>query len=456
MNSNNNEYLANGKIGKLMVKFSLPCIISLLVSSLYNIVDQIFIGRGIGFLANGATNVVFPITILALSVALMIGDGCAAFLSISQGRKDQENIHRSIGNATTLLIVSSVLLTIFFTLTRDSILVSFGATENNIDYAKDYFDIVVLGIPFFVITNGLSSVIRSDGSPKFAMLATLVGCVINLILDPIAIFVLKWGVSGAAIATVVGQGVSAILVLYYLFHTKSAKLKKSSFVVKKSLLANIVPLGISSFLTQLSIVVIMGIMNTTLVKYGALSKYGADIPITVVGIVMKVFQIVIALVVGIAAGSQPIVGYNYGAKHYSRVKQIFKYMMISEIALGIIATICFEFFPLQIIGLFGSENALYNEFAIYAFRIFLSTIILTTVVKSTSIFLQSMGKPVLSLGLSLLRDFILSVPLILILPKMFGIMGPLFSAPIADIITLIVTVAIMFKVFKSLPLEKTI
>lgn len=456
MNSNNNEYLANGKIGKLMVKFSLPCIISLLVSSLYNIVDQIFIGRGIGFLANGATNVVFPITILALSVALMIGDGCAAFLSISQGRKDQENIHRSIGNATTLLIVSSVLLTIFFILTRDSILVSFGATENNIDYAKDYFDIVVLGIPFFVITNGLSSVIRSDGSPKFAMLATLVGCVINLILDPIAIFVLKWGVRGAAIATVVGQGVSAILVLYYLFHTKSAKLKKSSFVVKKSLLANIVPLGISSFLTQLSIVVIMGIMNTTLVKYGALSKYGADIPITVVGIVMKVFQIVIALVVGIAAGSQPIVGYNYGAKHYNRVKQIFKYMMISEIAIGIIATICFEFFPLQIIGLFGSENALYNEFAIYAFRIFLSTIILTTVVKSTSIFLQSMGKPVLSLGLSLLRDFILSVPLILILPKMFGIMGPLFSAPIADIITLIVTVAIMFKVFKSLPLEKTI
>ena len=439
-----------------MVKFSLPCIISLLVSSLYNIVDQIFIGRGIGFLANGATNVVFPITILALSVALMIGDGCAAFLSISQGRKDQENIHRSIGNATTLLIVSSVLLTIFFTLTRDSILVSFGATENNIDYAKDYFDIVILGIPFFVITNGLSPVIRSDGSPKFAMLATLVGCVINLILDPIAIFVLKWGVSGAAIATVVGQGVSAILVLYYLFHTKSAKLKKSSFVVKKSLLANIVPLGISSFLTQLSIVVIMGIMNTTLVKYGALSKYGADIPITVVGIVMKVFQIVIALVVGIAAGSQPIVGYNYGAKHYSRVKQIFKYMMISEIALGIIATICFEFFPLQIIGLFGSENALYNEFAIHAFRIFLSTIILTTVVKSTSIFLQSMGKPVLSLGLSLLRDFILSVPLILILPKMFGIMGPLFSAPIADIITLIVTVAIMFKVFRSLPLEKTI
>ena len=456
MNSNNNEYLANGKIGKLMVKFSLPCIISLLVSSLYNIVDQIFIGRGIGFLANGATNVVFPITILALSVALMIGDGCAAFLSISQGRKDQENIHRSIGNATTLLIVSSVLLTIFFTLTRDSILVSFGATENNIDYAKDYFNIVILGIPFFVITNGLSPVIRSDGSPKFAMLATLVGCVINLILDPIAIFVLKWGVSGAAIATVVGQGVSAILVLYYLFHTKSAKLKKSSFVVKKSLLANIVPLGISSFLTQLSIVVIMGIMNTTLVKYGALSKYGADIPITVVGIVMKVFQIVIALVVGIAAGSQPIVGYNYGAKHYSRVKQIFKYMMISEIALGIIATICFEFFPLQIIGLFGSENALYNEFAIHAFRIFLSTIILTTVVKSTSIFLQSMGKPVLSLGLSLLRDFILSVPLILILPKMFGIMGPLFSAPIADIITLIVTVAIMFKVFRSLPLEKTI
>lgn len=218
MNSNNNEYLANGKIGKLMVKFSLPCIVSLLVSSLYNIVDQIFIGRGVGYLGNGATNVVFPITILALAVALMIGDGCAAFLSISQGRKDKENIHRSIGNATTLLIVSSVILTLAFILFRDSILVAFGATENNIGYAKDYFNIIVLGIPFFIITNGLNSVIRADGSPKFAMLATLAGCVINLILDPIAIFVLKWGVSGAAIATVVGQGFSTILVLYYLFH----------------------------------------------------------------------------------------------------------------------------------------------------------------------------------------------------------------------------------------------
>ena len=455
MNSNNNEYLANGNIGKLMVKFSLPCIVSLLVSSLYNIVDQIFIGRGVGYLGNGATNVVFPITILALAVALMIGDGCAAFLSISQGRKDQENVHRSIGNATTLLVVSSIILTIFFMLTRDSILISFGATENNIDYAKDYFDIIVLGIPFFVITNGLNSVIRADGNPKFAMLSTLAGCVINLILDPIAIFVLKWGVSGAAIAMVIGQGFSTILVLYYLFHTKSAKLKKSSFIVKKSLLKNIVPLGISSFITQISIVVIMGVMNTTLVKYGALSKYGADIPMTVIGIVMKVFQIVIAIVVGIAAGSQPIVGYNYGAKHYGRVKQIFKYMILSEIIIGAVATISFEFFPLQIIGLFGSENALYNEFAIYAFRIFLSSIILTAVVKSTSIFLQSIGKPVLSLGLSLLRDFVLSVPLILILPKMFGIMGPLFSAPIADILTLIVTIVIMFSVFKSLDLEKT-
>lgn len=453
MKSNNNEYLASGKIGELMIKFSLPCIVSLLVSSLYNIVDQIFIGRGVGYLGNGATNVVFPITILALAVALMIGDGCAAFLSISQGKKDQENIHRSIGNATVLLIVSSIILTIFFIVFRDGILITFGATENNINYAKDYFDIIVLGIPFFVITNGLNSVIRADGSPKFAMLATLAGCVINLILDPVAIFVLEWGVRGAAIATVIGQGFSAILVLYYLFHTKSTKLKKSSFVVNKALLRKIVPLGISSFLTQISIVLIMGVMNTTLVKYGALSKYGADIPMTVVGIVMKVFQIVIAIVVGIAAGSQPIIGYNYGAKKYSRVKEIFKYMILSELIIGVIATVFFEFFPLQIIGLFGSENTLYNEFAVYAFRIFLSTITLTAVVKSTSIFLQAIGKPVLSLGLSLLRDFVLSVLLILLLPLKFGIIGPLFSAPIADIITTVVTVIIMFNVFKSLDLE---
>ena len=300
-----NQYLAQAPIGKLMMKFAVPCVLSLLVSSLYNIVDQVFIGWGVGYLGNGATNVVFPITIIALALALMIGDGCAAFLSICQGKQDAESAHRSVGNAVVLMILVSILLVAVFYGGRDTILAVFGATEANVDYAREYFNIIVIGIPFFVFTNGMNSIIRADGNPKFAMISTVVGCIINLILDPVAIFLLHWGVGGAALATIVGQIVSAALAVYYLFHTKSFRLQKGSFRLHGALLGRVLPLGISSLLTQLSIVVIMGVMNNTLIKYGAQSEFGADIPMTVVGIVMKVFQIVIAFVVGIAAGCQP-------------------------------------------------------------------------------------------------------------------------------------------------------
>lgn len=453
MNNNTNQYLAEVPIGKLMMKFSIPCILSLLVSSLYNIIDQIFIGRGVGYLGNGATNVVFPITVIALAIALMIGDGCAAFLSICQGKRDNESAQKSVGNAVSLLILCSILLVVFFAICRDEILSVFGATENNITYAQDYFHVIILGIPFFVFTNGMNSIIRADGSPQFAMISTVIGCIINLILDPIAIFVLHWGVMGAAFATIIGQIVSAILAVYYLFHTNTFQLNKKCFIMKGTYLKKILPLGISSFLTQLSIVVIMGVMNSTLVKYGAMSEYGADIPMTVMGIVMKVFQIVIAIVVGIAAGSQPIVGYNYGAGHFNRVKKIYKTMIFAEVLVGILATILFEVFPIQIIRLFGSEDGLYNQFATLSFRIFLSTLTLCCVQKATSIFLQSLGKPMMSMSLSLLRDFILSVPLVLLLPTAFGVIGPLYSGPIADIISFLVTAIMMIRVFKKLSLQ---
>ena len=451
MEQSSNRYLAQAPIGGLVLKFSVPCILSLLVSSLYNIVDQIFIGQGVGYLGNGATNVVFPITVIALAAALMIGDGCAAFLSICQGRGDGENSHRSVGNAIVLLLGSSLVLVALFVLLRDSILAAFGATENNLAYAIDYFNVIIIGIPFFVVTNGLNSVIRADGSPKFAMVSTLVGCVMNVILDPIAIFVLHWGVTGAALATIAGQIVSTILSVGYLFRARSFRLSKDSFRLRGSLLARILPLGVSSLLTQVSIVIIMGVMNTTLVKYGAQSEYGADIPMTVVGIVMKVFQIVIAFVVGIAAGCQPIVGYNYGAGNSRRVRQIFKTMMLAEGAIGLISTLAFQLFPVQIISLFGSESQLYNQFATYAFRIFLSTILLCCIHKSISIFLQSLGKPIQSMTLSLLREFVLSVPMILLFPLVTepGVMGPLYSAPVADLITLLVAVVMMARTLKK-------
>lgn len=455
MNNNSNQYLAEGKITTLMCKFSIPCIMSLLVSSLYNIVDQIFIGRGVGYLGNGATNVVFPITIIALAIALLIGDGCAAFLSICQGKKDTDSAHRSVGNAIVLIVSVSIILTVLFLILKEQVLHAFGATENNISYAREYFNYIVIGIPFYMFGNSLNSIIRADGSPQFAMISTLVGCVINVILDPIAIFVLGWGMKGAALATIAGQIVTALLACYYLFRTKSFSLKKTSFCLRGKLLRHILPLGISSFLTQVSIVIIMAAMNNTLVIYGARSKYGADIPLTVVGIVMKVFQIVISVVVGIAAGSQPIVGYNYGAGKYGRVKQIYAVMMKAECVVGLIALICFEMFPLQITSIFGSEDGLYNEFAVIAFRTYMFTIVLCCVQKATSIFLQSLGKPVMSLGLSLLRDFILSVPFVLLLPRAFGVTGALYSAPIADIISFFAVIAMMVPVFRQLTrLEK--
>lgn len=331
MDQNTNHYLAEEKIGKLMLKFSVPCIMSLLVSALYNIVDQIFIGRGVGYLGNGATNVVFPITIIALALALMIGDGCAAYLSICQGKKDAESAHRSVGNAVLVLVTFGVLLTLFFALMKEHVLAAFGATENNIEFAREYFDYILIGLPFYIFGNAVNSVIRADGSPQYAMFSTLVGCILNVILDPIAIFVLGWGMRGAALATIAGQIVTAVLAVFYLTRMKAVQLKKSSFRLSARLLKQILPLGISSFLTQMSIVAIMGVMNNVLVSYGAQSKYGADIPLTVVGIVMKVFQIVISVVVGIAAGSQPIVGYNYGAGKKQRVKEIYAVMIRAEI-----------------------------------------------------------------------------------------------------------------------------
>ena len=440
MNQNTNRYLAEEKIGKLLLKFSIPCIMSLLVSALYNIVDQIFIGRGIGYLGNGATNVVFPITVISLAVALMIGDGCAAFLSLCQGKKDLRSANKSVGNALTLLVTIGIVMTALFAIFKTQILLAFGATENNFAYANEYFNYIIIGIPFFVVGNGLNSIIRADGSPKFAMIITLLGCIINVILDPVAIFGLGWGMMGAALATITGQIVTALCGLVYLTRAKSVKLELRSFVPSLDIIGKFLPLGISSFLTQISIVVIMGVMNNILVKYGAMSKYGADIPLTVVGIVMKVFQIVVSVCIGIAAGSQPVIGYNYGAGEYKRVRELFLTIVKAEMIVGLVALILFEAFPLQITAIFGSEDGLYNEFAMLSFRIFLSMIVLTCIQKSVSVFLQALGKPVMSMGLSLLREFVLSVPLAIVLPIFFGVEGALYSAPIADIGSMIAVV----------------
>lgn len=447
MNSSN--YLEREKITKLMVRFSVPCIMSLLVSSLYNIVDQIFIGRGVGYLGNGATNVVFPITVIALAFALMIGDGCAANISICLGAGRKEDAEKSAGTAVTVSAAAGIILMVLYLIFSEQILAAFGATENNIEYAREYFRIITIGIPFYVFTGAMNSIIRADGSPKFAMISTLIGCIINCVLDPIAIFVLDWGMFGAALATIIGQIVTAVLSAWYMTRCKSFKLHFKSLFSGFGIVGKYIPLGFSSFLTQVSIVVIMGVMNNALVFYGAQSEYGADIPLTVFGIVMKVFQIVIAFSIGIAAGSQPIVGFNYGAGRSDRVREIYKKMMIAEGVVGLISLAVFELFPMQIIGIFGSESELYNQFAVITFRLYLSTILLCCIQKATSVFLQSVGKTTMAFVLSLTRDIIVSAAVVLILPRFIGLMGALWAAPIADIVSIIMVVFMMKKFFSS-------
>jgi Na+-driven multidrug efflux pump len=414
-------------------------------------VDQVFIGRGVGYLGNGATTVVYPVTVIALAIALWLGDGCAAHLSICQGKKDSEQAKKSVANTIVAVLFLSVLMTVLAFAFEEQILQMFGATESNYGYAKEYFDIILLGVPFYMFGCTMNSIIRADGSPQFALISTLLGCIMNVILDPIAIFVLNWGMKGAAIATIAGQIATALLTFIYLFHSKTAKLNKKSFRLDAGVLKTVSSLGVSSFLTQISIVLIMAVMNNALVSYGANSRYGSDIPLTVVGIVMKMFAIAIAFIVGVAAGCQPIVGYNQGAGRHDRVKLLYKKMMLTEIIIGLLATLCFELFPIQLINLFGSNNgALYNEFAVLSFRIYLSSMLLCAVQKASSIFLQSIGKPVQAMVLSLARDFVLLAPLCIILPAYFGVTGPLFSAPIADIICIVLTAMIMVYTFKGM------
>ncbi len=454
MNEENNKFLGEEKISKLLFKFSIPCILSLLISSLYNIVDQIFIGNSsLGYLGNAATTVVFPLTVIFMAFAWCFGDGSAAFLSICQGKKDTEQAHKAIGNSLTFTFIISIIFLVIGFLGMDKLLYLFGASSESIGYARDYFTIILCFMPFYMLTNSFTGVIRADGNPLYSMIATLSGAIINIILDPIFIFGLDMGIKGAAWATIIGQMVSFFIAFSYLFKTKTFKLKWDSFKINMKVFSNVIKLGVSTLITQLAIVIVSLVCNLSLVKYGMKSEYGADIPIAVVGIAMKVFSIVINIIIGIIVGGQPILGYNYGAKKYDRVKETFKIITKLTIIITIIATLIFEICPDLIIGIFGAQSELYNEFARMTFRIFLLLISFTCFIKMTSIFFQAVGEPVKSAIISLIRDLICFVPLVLILPHFMGILGILWAAPIADVIGLLVTIPTIVKFNKSLVVE---
>lgn len=434
---------ATEPIGRLIVKFAVPSVIALLVNSLYNIVDQIFIGWGVGYLGNGAANIVFPITIIALALSMMIGNGGAAYLSLKMGEGEVETAKKGVGNAVTLVTIVSILLAVIFLVWIDPILTLFGATDVLRPFALEYGFIIGAGLPFMMISAAINSMIRADGSPKYAMLSMVIGAIINVILDPVFIFVFQMGIKGAAIATIIGQVASFVVSVLYMPHFKSVQLNKSSFAPCAKVSVNIVIFGLSSFITQFAITIVMALTNNLLAKYGAQSVYGAEIPLTATGIVMKVNQIMIAILLGIATGTQPIIGYNYGAKSYHRVKKALEISLIASEIVSVAAFLIFQFAPMSVVSLFGSEEGLYNEFAVKAFRIFLMLCPLTGFQTIAAVYLQAVGKPVKSAILSLARQIIFFVPTALILPIFLGVEGVLWTGPVADGLAFLLSLAFL-------------
>lgn len=446
----NSNYLGTEKVGRLLRQFAIPCICSLIISCLYNIVDQIFVGNGVGYLGNAATGVIFPITVVGWGLSLFFGDGAAASLSVSLGRGETKDIHRSVGGAVLGSFLSGVVVIAIAYLCGDGLLRMIGATDANIQMAHDYGVIIFAMMPLAMTQNTLASIIRADGSPQYAMVAMLTGAVINIIGDPVAIFALDMGIKGAAWATILGQFVSFLICAAYLRHPKTFRVGIGSFRPSMALLKPVMALGTSSLLTQLSIVIITIVNNILLVKYGICSVYGADIPLAAFVVIMKLFQIVLNVAIGIAAGAQPIVGYNYGAKNYGRVRELLRLMIKWTVIVGLVCMVLFEAVPGVFIRMFGSaDDPVYFEFAVLCLRIYLSLILVTCAQKVCAIFLQSIGKAKAAAPLSVLRDVLLIV-FSLLIPAAIGVTGIFWAAPIADVLAIAVTAAVMIQVWKEL------
>ena len=461
MDKESNQLLGCEPIGKLMQKYAVPCIISLLVGALYNIVDQIFIANAayLGSYGNAANTVVFPLTVVALALAVMTGDGCCAFVSIQLGKNETAHAKKSVGNAVVMVVAISLILTALYLVFADGIIAMFGGTVNadTFHHSQVYFFYITIGIPFYMFGQAMNPIIRADGNPKFAMISTLAGAVLNIILDPIFIFTFRWGMMGAAIATVLGQAVTAILAVWYLLNMKIIRPQKKDYRLCGSICGRTLVLGITSFLSQISLVAAMAAINNMIRKYSVLDvvfgqEQYAQIPMAVVGIVMKFFQIVISIVVGMAAGCIPIVGFNIGAGYKLRVKELFTKLLTAEALVGAIALAMVEFFPHQLITIFGAanESIYYTDFAVRAFRIYLCMMIFACINKACFIYLQAMGKALESTLLSMVREVVFGVGFALLLPLFFGLDGVLYSMPLSDFLTFIVAAILIRSIYKEL------
>lgn len=440
--------LGSEPVSTLLRRFAVPSVIAMLVSALYNMVDQLFIGHSIGVLGNAATNVAFPLSMVCTSIGLLCGIGGAANFNLCMGRREPEHAKSYVGSAISMLAILGVILCVAVQLFLHPMMLLFGATPDVIDYACTYTRITSIGFPFLIVTIGGSNLIRADGSPKFSMLCNLVGAIVNTILDPLFIFVFHMGMAGAALATITGQILSFALVVFYLRGFKTLPLSLSDLKPNMACWARIAALGATPAFNQVAMMVVQIVMNNTLTYYGSNSVYGSDIPLACAGIISKVNMLFFSFVIGISQGLQPIVSFNFGAQKYDRVKDAYKKAVFAATAISIVAFLCFQFFPRQIIGIFGSGSEEYLHFAERYFRIFLFFTFLNGIQPVSSNFFTSIGAPKKGIFLSLTRQIIFLLPLLLIFPYLFGIDGVMYTAPIADLAAASVSIVMVVREFK--------
>lgn len=456
MNLMSENPLGTEKISKLLRSFAVPSITATLVSSLYNIVDQVFIGQGVGYLGNAATNVSYPLSTICLAISLLLGIGSASRFSIYLGQKETKHAAVLVGNGLVLMAVAGILYLLIGEAFLPKSLRVFGATNEVMPLAQQYAGVTLLGMPFLILTNGISNLIRADGNPKYSMVCMVAGAVANTVLDPIFIFVFQWGVFGAALATILGQILSFLLAVRYLWHFQTVRLEKSCFRMKFRDNVRTLYMGTSSCLNQIAITIVQIVLNHSLTYYGALSVYGEDIPLAACGIVMKTNAILLAVIVGISQGVQPIIGYNFGAKKYDRVKQAYLLAVRWNFVVSAIGFVLFQFFPEQIISIFGNGDPLYYEFAVLFMRTFLFMALVNGVQLLSSNFFTAIGKALKGLLLSLTRQVFFLIPLILLLPLWLGIFGVLLAGPIADFIAFVLSVALVYRAFRQLDRYKAL
>lgn len=438
------------KIYKLLFKFGTPSIISMLVGALYNIVDQIFIGQGVGINGNAATNVAFPLTTICVSISLFLGLGGASSYSLLLGRGEREKATTIIGNTISLAFIFSIILTIIVKVFVKKIMYMFGSTEEVLSYAVKYSSITSTGFLPFIFSSMMSHIIRADGSPRYSMMSVLSGAIANTVLDPIFIFYFKMGIAGAALATIIGQFISFALTFKYIFKMKNITLNKESFLLKINNVIKIFTLGLSGGFNQLAMMAVQITMNNVLSYYGNQSIYGGNIPLAVSGIIIKINMIIMAFIIGTGQGSQPIIGFNYGARNYKRVIDTYKLSVFITTMMAIIASILFQLFPRQIVSMFGDGSELYFSFAEEYMRIYMLFMVVNGVQPVTGSFFTSIGKAFKGAFIAMTRQIIFLLPLIIILPKIFGIDGVMYAGPIADAMALIVTILFIRREIKNI------